>query len=570
MDVTFKVDPAEVTLELMELNNITYQDTVKIKVNVTANGKPMTTGNISITINETKYNATVENGLATIEIPGESHGVGIYSSELIFDAGENYTHPKQEVNFKIAQEHATISIGHIQDCTYGGEVIIIVVVTGDITQVREGTAYLTLNNEIYNESLEDGFTRFTLRELDAGSYQATISFDGGINYITDTETASFKVKPIPVNLNLNVKDIEYGDTVKINVEVMDYEKPINTGNVTIYINEVPYSANVTNGSAIIEIPNLNAGKYESEISYDGGKNYNHTNKTASFEVKPASIAIDAKANDVTYGDTVQIDIKASANGNPLNEGKVIVKLNNANYIGTISNGIARILIPNLNAGSYNGELIIDAGENYQATPKSISFNVLKQNTALNAEAKSYVINYAGKYSITLKDINGNALSGQTVTFTLNGKLIGTANTNAEGVATIKISANALKKAKSGKRNLLIQFAGNTNYNAIRKTVQLTIKKEKTKILAKKKTFKRSTKTKKYKVTLKNSKGKAIKKAVLYLKVKGKTYKAKTNKKGKATFKIKKLSKKGKYTVKISFKANKYYLKSSKKAKINIK
>ena len=55
--------------------------------------------------------------------------------------------------------------------------------------------------------------------------------------------------------------------------------------------------------------------------------------------------------------------------------------------------------------------------------------------------------------------------------------------------------------------------------------------------AKKKTFKTTPKTKKYTIVLKDNTGKAIKKAKVTLKVKGKTYKATTNSKGKATFKI---------------------------------
>jgi hypothetical protein len=54
-----------------------------------------------------------------------------------------------------------------------------------------------------------------------------------------------------------------------------------------------------------------------------------------------------------------------------------------------------------------------------------------------------------------------------------------------------------------------------------------------------------------------------------LKIKKKTFKAKTDKNGKATFKIKKL-KKGTYTAKVTFKGNKYYKKSSKKVKITVK
>ena len=86
----------------------------------------------------------------------------------------------------------------------------------------------------------------------------------------------------------------------------------------------------------------------------------------------------------------------------------------------------------------------------------------------------------------------------------------------------------------------------------------------------KKIIKKSKKTKKYTITLKNSKGKAVKKAKVTLKVKGKTYKAKTNSKGKATFKITKLTKKGTYKATIKYKGNKYYKKATKKVKIKIK
>ena len=56
---------------------------------------------------------------------------------------------------------------------------------------------------------------------------------------------------------------------------------------------------------------------------------------------------------------------------------------------------------------------------------------------------------------------------------------------------------------------------------------------------------------------------------LTLKVKGKTYTAKINKKGVATFKIK-ITKKGKYTAKIKFAGDKTYKASSKSIKIKIK
>ena len=101
-------------------------------------------------------------------------------------------------------------------------------------------------------------------------------------------------------------------------------------------------------------------------------------------------------------------------------------------------------------------------------------------------------------------------------------------------------------------------------------VAFTVKTATPKVTAKKKTFKKSIKVKKYAITLKDNKGKAIKKAVVTIKVGKKTFKAKTNTKGKAVFKLKKLTKKAKYTAKVTYEGNKYFNKVTKKVKIIIK
>ena len=110
----------------------------------------------------------------------------------------------------------------------------------------------------------------------------------------------------------------------------------------------------------------------------------------------------------------------------------------------------------------------------------------------------------------------------------------------------------------------------SNYNAASKTVKITINKEKTKIVAKNKIFKNSNKVKKYAVALKNSKNKVLKKVKVTLKVKGKIYKATTNAKGKAVFKITKLNTIGKFTANVKFSGNQYYKPITKKVKIIVK
>jgi len=164
----------------------------------------------------------------------------------------------------------------------------------------------------------------------------------------------------------------------------------------------------------------------------------------------------------------------------------------------------------------------------------------------------------------LKDSAGKALSGVKVTVDLNGAKTYTTDKNGQVKVPTKGLAPKTYTAK-------INFDGNANYVESAKNIKVTVKKATPRLTAKKKTFKAKTKTKKYTIVLKDNTGKAMKKVKVTLKIKGKkTITVKTNSKGKATFKIKKLTKKGTYKSTVTFKGNKYYNKVSKKVKIKVK
>ena len=157
-----------------------------------------------------------------------------------------------------------------------------------------------------------------------------------------------------------------------------------------------------------------------------------------------------------------------------------------------------------------------------------------------------------------------------------------------GIHSIDVVGNTtylklkLRGSEDGSVNIIISennTINNTNNNIITNkqntkndnTVNPSKNNKVTPILAAKKTtFKVKTKNKKYSITLKTNTKKPIKNVKIYLKIKGKTYTVKTNKKGTATFKITNLKKKGTYKAKIIFHGNKDYNKISRIVKIKCK
>ena len=166
--------------------------------------------------------------------------------------------------------------------------------------------------------------------------------------------------------------------------------------------------------------------------------------------------------------------------------------------------------------------------------------------------------YSGKTTFKVKVLdNDKPVAQKDIIFTVDNKDY-VKRTDENGTATISLDLAA------GKHYIY------TEYNDVIGKNQIVIKKAASKITAKAKTFKSAAKTKKYEITLKNNKGQAIKNVKVTLKVNGKTYTAKTNSYGKATFNIKNLTKKGKHTAKIQFAGNGYYKASSASKTITIK
>lgn len=280
----------------------------------------------------------------------------------------------------------------------------------------------------------------------------------------------------------------------------------------------------------------------------------------SVSLKVQDITVTGRFGELTVRLTDQNDAA-------ITQKSVVVSINKSNYTEkTDENGTAKIAF-DLPAGTYVADISFTGNDNYANAKSNVTITIDKLDALLTASAKKVylkTISAGYKYSVTLKDANDTALANKTITLSFNGKNY-TATTNAKGIATFKLKATA-----AGSKKVKVTFKGDDEYKAVDKTATIKITKEASKLTAKKKTFKVKTKVKRYSISLKSKSGKAISGVKVTIKINKKTYSAKTNLKGKATFKINKLTKKGTFKSAVKFAGNKYYNAATKKVSIIIK
>ena len=261
---------------------------------------------------------------------------------------------------------------------------------------------------------------------------------------------------------------------------------------------------------------------------------------------------------------VSITLK-DINGTLIPNQSIVITVDGKNYTGvTDANGVAKFKLTISKVGTFDMVAYFNGEGNYLASTSKGKLTLTKDSTSLTSVGKTYTVTTTSKtITLTLKDGSGNVISNRKVTATVNGKTY-TTTTNSKGVATFKLSLNAVKTY-----TVSLKFAGDSYYTASTKSISVKVTKTKTKLTVPKKTYKRSAKVKKLTATLKDQTGKVIKYKKITFTVNGKKYTAKTNKKGVATVKVK-LSRKKTYKVTVKFAGDKTYYAVKKTGKVVIK
>ena len=475
---------------------------------------------------------------------------GNYTAKISFIGNEYYNPVSNLTSFTVFREGVSFEIEIVPgEIDYGG-IAKVIPVFGDNVN---GTVVYHLHNGTFLAELSAG-ENLTLPLLDVGHYVIIANYSGDRDHEPAFDSAHIIVNKAKPVFKIEGDSVRYGE----NATVIAILPSTATGTVRYYwangtfLGEAAVNENLT-------LPVLDAGSYLIIANYSGDKNFINATANATLTINKAESEIFADPIIVMYNSNGDLlIILKDIYGNPIGGVNVTVDLNGVKNYTTDQYGQAFVSTNNLRVGKYNVTIGFNGNDNYLNCSNTTNVTVTKMTDTMAADPLVTVYQVHKYLVINLKDELNKPIANEYVIITINGVSY-KCKTDANGNARLIIRLDA--RTYTAK----VTFV-NANYESATKYVKVIVRKATPKIIAKKKTFKAKKKIKKYAVTLKVH-GDALAKVKVTLKIKGKTYKAKTNSKGKAIFKIKKLTKKGKFKATITYKGNYLYNKVTKKVKI---
>lgn len=239
-------------------------------------------------------------------------------------------------------------------------------------------------------------------------------------------------------------------------------------------------------------------------------------------------------------------------GNPLKNQKISLKVNKKSYSAyTNANGIALIKATSLKVGTYSVSLSYAGSSGYSSSSLSKKVKVL--SSAVGSDlTKTY--RQTSKYSVKFWKDN-DVLANSKVTFKVNGKTY-TKTTDSNGVASLNI------KLHVGKYTI----TATNPYSGEKVSNKIIVKKEKTDIGSKAKTYIHANKKGSFSVTLKSKHNDLLVNKKITFTYGDKKVTARTNENGKATITIPVLSR-GTYKISYKYKGSDNYYSDSGSAKL---
>ncbi|WP_407455054.1 Ig-like domain repeat protein [Methanobrevibacter sp.] len=312
-----------------------------------------------------------------------------YVASVHFKGNEFYSTETRETQFNIEKGSSTIAITDFTSpINIGDDASVEFEIN---PKLGNYTVTLCINgSEIATYDFKNNIGEFLITKdnfTSKGTYNITVQWQGNSNYnASNIAYCIITVNKINVTMKAEGSTVYYGENATITVTGLPGDA---AGNVSVRVGNGIFFADIENGEAIIEIPDLPVDKYEGLIvNYSGDDKYNNASAEATVIVNPASskIVIDPIDN-VTYGEDVIVTYSVE------NKTSLNITVTDAKG-GIITDGIdasveGKVVISGLDAGEYAISISNAEKGNYLGFDAEATFTVLKANSTIGAANKTF-------------------------------------------------------------------------------------------------------------------------------------------------------------------------------------
>ena len=339
------------------------------------------------------------------------------------------------------------------------------IITGVKVNVVVGDIAKTLRTDA------KGKVSVSLKSLDPGNYTAMISYAGNGLYSPSSATANVFIKAKTV---LIAKDMvtAHNDSSRFYVSLKDVDgNPISGVKVNLVLGTINKTVKTdSKGRISASTKSLALGNHTAFISCLGNELYSPSTATANVLVKAKAILIaEDMVTDYNASSIFNVTLK-DADGNPIAGVNVHLVLGTINKtVMTDSEGRISASTKNLASGNYTARITFDGTEVY--APSSTSASVVVNGIPTVLTAKNIAVDYNTSYRfyVSLKDVDGNPISGVKVNLVL-GTINKTVRTDAKG----RISAST-KNLDRGNYTAMFSCMGTEVYASSNSTANVVIR-----------------------------------------------------------------------------------------------
>ncbi|WP_296883750.1 Ig-like domain-containing protein [uncultured Methanobrevibacter sp.] len=407
-----------------------------------------------------------------------------------------------------------------------------------------GTVIIKLGNEMPQSLLANKTVVVNFTNLNADTYNITVTYSGNDKYVPNEKTASITVNPDKSCVEIEDAVFNYGETIVI---------PFNMTNakgvtITVYNKNDDEVATNSSESNIITLDALPAGEYTlyAKTIVDDD-NYESNDAEANLTINKANSTLDISDQEFTYATEAVINaVTVNSTGDIIatlmdeNNDKIDVKVSGDN-----------ITLPLLDVGKYTLTVTTNVDENHNNVTKSATITITKAVPSMDVIVEP-------AENITVKD-------DVTLTVKLPATATGEVVIKVNGKKLYDVSANETLKFDldndAGDYIVDVIYSGDKNYEGDSATKEFTISKVETSITAKPVVFEEGNSST-MEVTIPD-----VESGVIFVDVADKKFYADINE-GTATVLINGLVA-GNYTAKISFAGDKKFNEATGNANVNV-